>query len=94
MGFTPLHQRRCSAGLRGDQAPTSADPDDSDPGRDRLGSGWPTETAPVSPHTLSGIPGHVEGVPPPSTTLTSHPDNWYYEKYPVPPGRGKRWSYS
>ena len=84
MGFTPVHQRRCSTGLRGNEAPTSAGLDYPDPARDRLGSRWPTEmpakTPPVSPYSLSGIPGHTEGVPPPSTTLTVDPDNWYYER--------------
>jgi len=80
MGFTPVHQRRCSTGLRGNEAPTSAGLNSSDPGRDRLGSRWPAQTPPVSVYTLSGIPGHIEGVPPPGTTLISDPDNWYYEK--------------
>ena len=41
---------------------------------------------------LPKIPGHVEGVQ--SPTLTSGPDNWYDEKQPVRPGRGKPWSSS
>jgi hypothetical protein len=94
MGFAPVHQRRCSTGLRGNQAPMSAGLNYSRPGPDRPPSWWPAETQPVSAYTLSGIPGHIVGVPPPSTTLSFDPDSWYYEKYPVPPGRGKRWSYS
>ena len=58
MGFTPVHQRRCSTGLPSTEA----------------------ESQPGSAYTLSGITGHVEGVPPPSPTLTSRSHNWYYEK--------------
>ena len=76
MGFTPVHQRRCSTGLRSNQPPTSAGLSYSRPGRDRLPSRWPAETQPVSAYTLSGIRGHIDGVPPPSTTRTSDPDNW------------------
>lgn len=80
MGFTPVHQRRCSTGLRSNEAPASAGLNYSHPGRDRLGSRLPAEKQPVSGYTLSGIPGHVEGVPPPGMTLSFDPDNWHYQK--------------
>jgi hypothetical protein len=88
MGFTPVHQRRCGTGLRSNEAPASACLPYLRPGRHRLSADNRSERA----YTLSEIPGHVEGVR--SPTLTSGPDNWYDEKQPVRPGRGKPWSYS
>ena len=84
MGFTPVHQRRCSTGPRSNEAPASACLPYLHPGRHRL----PADRA----YTLSEIPGHVEGVQ--SPTLTSGPDDLYDEEQPVRPGRGKPWSYS
>jgi hypothetical protein len=93
MGSTPVHQRRCSTGLRSNEAPTSAClPYLHHPGRHRLASRLSLDSQSERAYTLSEIPGHVEGVQ--SPTLTSGPDNWYDEKLPVRPGRGKPWSYS
>jgi len=94
MGFTPVHQRRCSTGPRSNEAPTSAGLRYLQLVRHRLATRPPADDRSEGAHPLSEIRGHVEGAAPESPALTSGADSRYCEKQSVRSGRGKCWSYS
>jgi hypothetical protein len=80
MRFAPVHQWRCSTGLRRNQALTSADPKYLHPGPVCVTARLPGEEQPAAAATLTEIASNLEGVPLPSSTLTFSPENWYYVK--------------